>query len=60
METYMREWRYNYNAFLTSELEACEWSASRSGRFRPGTHWIGWVGPTVALDAVAKIKIKSH
>jgi len=56
----MREWRYNYNAFLTSELEACEWSASRSGRFRPGTHWIGWVGPTVALDAVAKIKIKSH
>jgi len=33
------------NAFLTSALDGCEWSASRSGRFTPrerapGTNWI--------------------
>jgi hypothetical protein len=27
--------------FLTSALVGDEWSASRSGRFTPGTHW-GW------------------
>jgi hypothetical protein len=34
------------HAFLTSELDGGEWSASRPGRFIPtertrGTHWIG-------------------
>jgi hypothetical protein len=30
-----------------------EWSASRTGRFTPSTHWIGgWVGPRAVLDAV--------
>jgi hypothetical protein len=37
-----------------------EWPASRSGRFTPGTHWIGgWVGPRFGLDTVAKRKILS-
>jgi hypothetical protein len=51
------------HAFLTSELDGGEWSASRPGRFTPrerapGTHWIGgWVGPRADLDAVAMKKI---
>jgi hypothetical protein len=37
--------------FLTSALVGGEWSASRPGRFTPGTHWIGgWVGPRTGLD----------
>jgi len=45
---------------LTSVLDGCEWSPSRSGRFTPRerarfTHCIGgWVGPRVGLDAVEK------
>jgi hypothetical protein len=51
------------HAFLNSELDGGEWSASRPGRFTPGvrapsTHYIGnMVGPRVGLDAVAKGKI---
>jgi hypothetical protein len=50
---------------LTSALDGCEWSVSRSSRFTPrerapGTHWIGCsVGPRAVLDAVAKRKIPS-
>jgi hypothetical protein len=37
--------------FLTSALVEGEWSASRSGRFTPRTHWIGgWVDPRAGLD----------
>jgi hypothetical protein len=43
--------------FLTSALVAGEWSASRSGRSTPGTHWIGgWVDLRVGLDDVEKWK----
>jgi hypothetical protein len=43
--------------FLSSALDGSEWSASRSGRFTPGTHWIGdWVAPRARLDAVEKRK----
>jgi hypothetical protein len=43
--------------FLTSTLLGGEWSASRSGRFTPGTHWIGgWVDPTAGLDDMEKKK----
>jgi hypothetical protein len=51
--------------YLTSALDAGEWSASRTGRFTPrerasGTHWIGgWVGPRAVLDAVVERKIPS-
>jgi hypothetical protein len=42
---------------LTSSLVAGELSASRPGRFTPGTHWIGgWVGPRIDLDDVEKRK----
>jgi hypothetical protein len=45
-------WRMN------SELHSNQWSASRTGRFTPGTHFIGgWVGSRAGLDAVAKGKI---
>jgi hypothetical protein len=53
------------HAFLTSELDGGEWSASRRGLFTPreralGTHWIGgWVGPRGGLDAVLIRKIPS-
>jgi hypothetical protein len=41
------------HVFLTSALVGGEWSASRPGRFTPGTHWIGgWVGPRTGLDGV--------
>jgi len=38
------------NTFLISTLDRGEWSASRPGRFIPGTHWIGeWVSPRAGL-----------
>jgi hypothetical protein len=41
------------HVFLTSALVGGEWSASRTGRFTPGTHWIGdWVGFRTGLDNV--------
>jgi hypothetical protein len=44
------------NIFLTSALTGGELSASRLGRFTPGTHWIGsWVDPRASLDDVEKI-----
>jgi hypothetical protein len=43
--------------FLTSVLVGGEWSATRPGRFIPGTHWIGgWVGPRAGLDDMEKRK----
>jgi len=54
------------HAFLISELDGGEWSASHSDCFTaeervPGTHWIGrWVGPRASVDtAVAKRQIPS-
>jgi hypothetical protein len=50
------------HAFLTSPLDGCEWSASRTGRFTSGegiprTVWIGGcLGPRAVLDAVVKRK----
>jgi hypothetical protein len=42
---------------LTSALAGGEWSASRPGRFTPGTHSIGgWVDPRAGLDDVEKRK----
>jgi hypothetical protein len=39
---------YRYTFFLTSAPVGGELSASRTGRFTPGTHWIeGWVDPRV-------------
>jgi hypothetical protein len=47
----MGEWIYRSTFFLTSALAVGEWSASRFGRFTPGTHWIGsWVDPRSGLD----------
>jgi hypothetical protein len=45
----MGEWIYRSIIFLTLPLVGGEWSASRPGRFTPGTHWIG-------LDDVEKRK----
>jgi hypothetical protein len=43
--------------FLTSALAGDEWSASRPGRFTPGTHWIGgWMDARAGLDDVKKRK----
>jgi hypothetical protein len=43
--------------FLTSALAGGEWSASRPGRFTPGTNWIGgWVDPRAGLDNLEKRK----
>jgi hypothetical protein len=48
--------------FLTSAVDAGEWSASRPGRFTPGaralgTHWRrDWVFPRADLDAMKKRK----
>jgi hypothetical protein len=40
---------------LTSALVEDESSASRSGRFTPGTHWIGgWVDPTAVPNDMDK------
>jgi hypothetical protein len=59
MKTYWGVEVYLY-VFLTSPLDGSEWSASRPGRFTPGTHWIeGYVGHTAGLEAVAKRKILS-
>jgi hypothetical protein len=42
--------------FLTSVLVGGEWSASRPGRFTPGTHCIGGlVDPRAGLDDMEKI-----
>jgi hypothetical protein len=42
--------------FLTSALAGGEWSASRPGRFAPGTHSLGgWVDPRASLEDVEKI-----
>jgi hypothetical protein len=39
--------------FLTSILDGGEWSASRPGRYIPGTYGVGdWVGLRAALEAV--------
>jgi hypothetical protein len=44
--------------FFALALAGEEWSASRPGRFTPGTHWIGgWVGPRACLDEVKKRKV---
>jgi hypothetical protein len=53
------ERRYSSYSFLTSTLDAGEWSASRSGRaLPPGTHLSGGrVGPRAGLDAEARGKI---
>jgi hypothetical protein len=42
--------------FLTSALVEGERSASRPGRFTPGTHWMGgWVDLRAGLDDAKKI-----
>jgi hypothetical protein len=44
--------------FLMSALAGDEWSASRPGRFTPGTYWIGdSVGPRAGLDSICAVKI---
>jgi hypothetical protein len=54
---------YSSTIFLTSTVDAGEWSASRPCNFTRGvrtsvTHWIGgWMGPRVRLDAVEKRKM---
>jgi hypothetical protein len=54
-------WMYSATHSLTSELEGCEWSALRPGRFTPkdrapDTYWIGvWVHPRSGLDAVERM-----
>jgi hypothetical protein len=53
------------HVFLTMALAGGEWSASRSGRFKPGqksrtTHWIGsWVGPRAGLGNMEKILFRN-
>jgi hypothetical protein len=43
--------------FLDLGISWSEWSASRPGRFTPGTHWIGgWVDPRTGLDEMEKRK----
>jgi hypothetical protein len=43
--------------FLASALAGSKWSASRSGPFSPGTHWIrGWVDPRTGLYSVENRK----
>jgi hypothetical protein len=52
------EWRFH--VFLTSALDAGEWSGSRPGRFIlseivAGTHWTGGcVGPRTVVEAVRR------
>jgi hypothetical protein len=49
---------HKFCVLLTSALDGNVWSASRLGRFIPGTHWTGgWVGPRTGLDEVEKRKI---
>jgi hypothetical protein len=46
------------HAFLTSALAGGEWSASRPGRFTPGTYWVGgWMGSRTDMDNVERRKI---
>jgi hypothetical protein len=50
----MGEWMWS---FLTSAPPGGEWSASRPGRFVPGTQWIGgWVSLRAGLDDLEKRK----
>jgi hypothetical protein len=52
----MGEWMYRA-VFLTAALFGGEWSASRIGRFTPGSRWIGgWMDPRAGLDHVEKRK----
>jgi hypothetical protein len=52
----MGEWMYR-SSFLISALVGGERSASRPGRFTPGTHCTGgWVEPRAGLDDVEKRK----
>jgi len=45
------------HAFLLSALDGGEWSASRCGRYTPGSLWIrAWVGTRSGLDAMVKRK----
>jgi hypothetical protein len=45
----------------TWTLAGGEWSASRPGRFTPGTHLIGgWVGLRTGPDAVEKRKFRTE
>jgi hypothetical protein len=45
------------HAFLTTASDTGEWSASRPGRFNPGTKWTeGWASLRTGLDAMAKTK----
>jgi len=55
----------NLYSFLTSALGGGDWSASRSGLFTPGTHWIvSWMSPiknyanaeTLSLKVIIKVK----
>jgi hypothetical protein len=51
----MGEWIYGTTFYLTSALVGVEWSASRSDRFTPGTHWIGGrVDPRAGTDDMEK------
>jgi hypothetical protein len=46
---------YAKKTYVTSALVEDEWSASRLGRFTPGTYWIGgWMGPWTGLDDVKR------
>jgi hypothetical protein len=57
MTTYEAVDVYIGSRFLTWTLVWDEWSASRSGRFTPSTHWIwGWVVPRTSLAGVEKRK----
>jgi hypothetical protein len=58
----MGEWRYSSTFLDLGQLDGGEWSASCPGRFTPGerasgTHWIGWLGFKVGLDAMEKRQI---
>jgi hypothetical protein len=53
----MKEWSFT-STIRDSVLDGGEWSASYTGRFTPGTHWIrGWLGPRAALKGVEWRKI---
>jgi hypothetical protein len=46
-----------HHSFLTSALDAGEWSASRPGLFTPRNEKGGWVGCRPGLDVVGNTKI---
>jgi len=60
MKTYVG--RGIVHAFLTSQQDGGQWSASQAISFTPGkgapvTNWIrDWVGPRAGMDGVVKIK----